>query len=106
MTTYLATSALARLDEAQQQIDQHVVRGRDGRCPRCGESEPCGRRNAASTVFARYGACRAGGRDWPEAVPDERPASDAPSTVDVCDRRRPMAVRDGAADAGWCVWRR
>ncbi|MEN3308389.1 MAG: hypothetical protein V7603_4591 [Micromonosporaceae bacterium] len=54
MTTYLARSALARLEEAQQQIDRHVVRGRDGRCPRCGETEPCSRRNAASAVFARY----------------------------------------------------
>jgi hypothetical protein len=54
-TTYLSRALVRQLDEAQREIDRHVIRGRDGRCPACGETEPCSRRQVASAVFARYG---------------------------------------------------
>jgi hypothetical protein len=53
-TTYLAGSALDKLDGAQAEIDAHL-NTRLGFCATCGELTPCVARREASAVFARYG---------------------------------------------------
>jgi hypothetical protein len=52
---YLSGTALAELDQAQAELDEHLPSGSDGRCLRCGEEIPCDTRERASLTFQRYG---------------------------------------------------
>jgi hypothetical protein len=54
MTAYLSRTVLDYLDEAQVELERHLVIGLDGRCLACREIEPCGERVRTSGVFARY----------------------------------------------------
>jgi len=54
MTTYLGTAAREQLDQAQAELERHLVAGPDGRCLACREIEPCAERARTSAVFARY----------------------------------------------------
>jgi hypothetical protein len=48
--TYMSAAVMALLDQAQQVIDEHLVR-----CVLCGTSKPCVEREEAEAVFRRYG---------------------------------------------------
>jgi hypothetical protein len=54
MGTYVAASARAQLDQAQAELERHLVTGLDGRCQACGDLEPCRERGRLEEVFARY----------------------------------------------------
>jgi len=54
MGMYVASSARARLNEAQAELERHLVTGLDGRCKACGDLEPCRERECLSAVFAGY----------------------------------------------------
>jgi hypothetical protein len=49
-TTYLSGVALEQLARAQAVIDEYIVS-----CTICGTNRPCGERQQAEAVFARYG---------------------------------------------------
>jgi hypothetical protein len=55
MATYLATAALDQLDQAQAELERHLVAGPDGRCLGCRELEPCAARARIEAVFVLYG---------------------------------------------------
>ena len=55
MATYLASTGLERLDQAQAELERHLVTGPDGRCSGCGQVEPCAERGRLEAVFALYG---------------------------------------------------
>jgi hypothetical protein len=55
MTTYLAAAVCDQLDQAQAELEQHLVVGPDGRCAGCGQTEPCAARARLAAVFAQYG---------------------------------------------------
>ena len=55
MGTYLGRTAVDQLARAQAELERHLVTGPDGRCATCGGVEPCGIRERAGSVFARYG---------------------------------------------------
>jgi hypothetical protein len=55
VTVYGSAALTHRIAAAQQQVDRHVVTGRDGRCRGCGEFEPCTARQHAAAVFAGCG---------------------------------------------------
>lgn len=55
MGMYLAASALEQLDQAQAELERHVVTGPDGHCRGCGDVEPCPARVRLEAVFALYG---------------------------------------------------
>lgn len=55
MTTYLASSVLALLDQAQADVERHLAAGWDGRCVACRDEHPCAVRRMAYATFARYG---------------------------------------------------
>jgi hypothetical protein len=55
MTTYLGAVAQEQVDQAQAELERHLVIGPSGRCRTCGEVEPCRGRQAATEVFLRYG---------------------------------------------------
>ena len=73
MGTYLAEAAIQYLDEAQAELERHLVTRPDGRCTSCGGVEPCRTRERLGSVFALYGrlpkrrpgVTRAGPRDIP-----------------------------------------
>lgn len=54
-TTYLGAVANEQLDQAQAEVDRHVVVGLDGRCIACREVQPCSALQRASRTFAGYG---------------------------------------------------
>ena len=54
MSVYLARSAVDCLNEAQAELEHHLVTRRDGRCATCGGVEPCAARERLEAVFARY----------------------------------------------------
>jgi hypothetical protein len=53
--TYLAHGAVQQLDEAQAELERHLVTRPDGRCTGCGGVEPCRERVRLGAVFALYG---------------------------------------------------
>ncbi len=55
MTTYLGSVALRRLDEAQAELDRHLAVTAGGRCPTCGEPEPCQARERLMALFEAHG---------------------------------------------------
>ncbi len=55
MGTYLAEAALAQLEEAQAELERHLISGPGGRCRACGQMEPCVQRGRLYAVFALYG---------------------------------------------------
>jgi hypothetical protein len=55
MTAYLSRTALDRLEQAQVELERHLVTGPDGRCSGCQQTEPCAARAQAQAVFAQYG---------------------------------------------------
>ena len=55
MTTYVAAAVCDQLNEAQAELDRHLVTGPDGRCLGCQQTEPCAERGRMARVFARYG---------------------------------------------------
>jgi hypothetical protein len=54
MGTYVSASARAQLDQAQADLERHLVTGLDGCCRSCGDLEPCRERGRLGAVFARY----------------------------------------------------
>ena len=55
MTTYLAAAVCDLLNEAQTELERHLVTRPDGRCLGCQQTEPCAERRRLAGVFARYG---------------------------------------------------
>jgi hypothetical protein len=55
VTTYLSGAALNQLQEAQAELEQHLVSGADGRCICCRELEPCASRQRVHALFTQYG---------------------------------------------------
>jgi hypothetical protein len=55
MTIYLGAPILERLDQAQVELERHLVTRPDGRCAACGQLEPCAERGHLHEVFAQYG---------------------------------------------------
>jgi hypothetical protein len=55
MTTYLGSVALRRFDEAQAELDRHLAVTVTGRCPTCGEPEPCHARERLTALFEAHG---------------------------------------------------
>lgn len=55
MATYLGAVALDALEEAQVELERHLVTQADGRCETCEEMEPCRARVRLQAVFALYG---------------------------------------------------
>lgn len=55
VATYLSSTVLAQLAEAQTVIDMHLTFSRSGVCGLCKEADPCARRVVAEQLFARYG---------------------------------------------------
>lgn len=53
MTTY---GRAVFLDQAQAEIERHLVTSAGGRCHGCQQLEPCPTRDHLSRVFATYGA--------------------------------------------------
>jgi hypothetical protein len=52
--TYYGQYAQARLNEAQQTIDQHIVCAYTGVCLACGRPGPCSELDNAQRTMARY----------------------------------------------------
>jgi hypothetical protein len=92
MATYLAAAALEQLDQAQAELDPHLVTGADWRCRRCGG---CGEVPGANPVG---GGVRA-----------VRPAAEAPAGCDEGGsardgaRRQASMVREVRSPAGDAV---
>jgi|SRR5947209_17498225 len=55
VSTYLSASVRVELDQAQAELERHIVTGMDGRCVTCGEAEPCSGRVGATRRLLRYG---------------------------------------------------
>jgi hypothetical protein len=55
MATYLANAVRDQLDQAQAELERHLVTGADGRCLGCGQVEPCAVRGHIEAVFRQYG---------------------------------------------------
>jgi hypothetical protein len=55
MGMYLTASARDLLNEAQVELERHLVTGLDGRCRSCGDLEPCRERSRLEAVFTLYG---------------------------------------------------
>jgi len=55
MGTYLSAAALEQIDQAQAELEWHLVTRPDGRCTTCGGVEPCRARVRLEAVFALYG---------------------------------------------------
>jgi len=55
MSLYRSNSAADRLNQAQAELERHLVTGPDGRCLGCGGVEPCATRAQLGAVFAEYG---------------------------------------------------
>ena len=52
--SYLSRTVLDHLDQAQAELDQHVVTALTGRCVGCDEMEPCATRRRISATFAPH----------------------------------------------------
>jgi hypothetical protein len=52
VSTYLSTGVLEQLDQAQEELERHLVSTPGGHCRTCGEKEPCRGRVTASQTFA------------------------------------------------------
>jgi hypothetical protein len=46
---------MGELDQAQAELERHLVVDPDGRCGDCGAMEPCRARERLQAVFALYG---------------------------------------------------
>jgi hypothetical protein len=55
MTIYRTAAGRRQADEAQRELDDHLVTALSGRCVGCGETEPCGRRSALTATILSYG---------------------------------------------------
>jgi len=55
MTVYLSRIAVDQLEQAQAELERHLVIGPDGRCRSCRELEPCRSRTEIEALFAHYG---------------------------------------------------
>lgn len=53
MATYLSQAVIVELDQAQAELYEHLFADTGGRCAGCGELEPCGRRNALTSIRQR-----------------------------------------------------
>lgn len=53
--TYLATSGLDHVEQAQSDLNQHLVARPDGTCAACAEVEPCRARQTANARILGYG---------------------------------------------------
>jgi hypothetical protein len=54
-TTYQSAAVLAQLDQAQTELDHHLVSTPSGRCAVCGDVEPCAARDALQRTLTCYG---------------------------------------------------
>jgi hypothetical protein len=54
-TIYFSAALLQELEQVQVELADHLVAGPDGRCQRCGELEPCRRRDVLTETLLRYG---------------------------------------------------
>lgn len=67
--TYLATTAVQQLEDAQRILDAHVMLG-TGACRLCDTLNSCDYRVAASATFVRYGR-----------LPRRRPGASRPELI-------------------------
>jgi hypothetical protein len=54
-TTYVSSAVRSELDDAQAELERHIVTEPSGRCTTCGSEEPCRGRIDATRRLLHYG---------------------------------------------------
>jgi hypothetical protein len=54
-TTYISSAVRSELDDAQAELERHIVTEPSGRCSTCGNEEPCLVRIDATRRLLHYG---------------------------------------------------